>query len=313
MGAVDWGAVAASAREVATGLGFPEGPVWTADGDLLFVDIRGRDLCRLNPATGRKSVVAHLGGGPNGAAIGPDGRCYVCNNGGLRWREADGLAWPDGTPDDWSGGSVQAVDLRTGAVETLYREVDGWPLRGPNDLVFDRDGGFWFTDHGKWRPRDRDFGGVYYARADKSHVEEAVFRLTAPNGIALSPDGAMLYVAVTEGGRCHALPIESPGRLCPGFDPADPAFCLYGAPGLELFDSMAVDEEGRVCVAALLNGGVRVIAPDGEAWHVPIAGDPLVTNLCFGGPDRRTAYVTLSGSGRMVALDWPCAGAPLSF
>ena len=70
-------------------------------------------------------------------------------------------------------------------------------LRGPNDIVFDEHGGFWFTDHGKVRDRDRDVTGVFYARADGSFIEEVIFPLEGPNGIGLSPDETSLYIAET--------------------------------------------------------------------------------------------------------------------
>ena len=105
---------------VATDLQFPEGPVWVGDGSLLVVEIRRRTLTRIWPGV-RKEVVAELGGGPNGAALGPDGACYVCNNGGFRFHDADGATFPGLIADDYSGGRIEAVDLATGEHEVLYR------------------------------------------------------------------------------------------------------------------------------------------------------------------------------------------------
>jgi gluconolactonase len=76
---------------------------------------------------------------------------------------------------------------------------------------------------------------------------------------------------------------------------------------------MAVDVAGNVCVATLVNGGITVIAPDGEVLEHVSTGDPLTTNLCFGGRERRTAFVTLSSTGRLVALEWPRPGLELAF
>ena len=75
-------------KEIASGLAFPEGPIALADGSVILVEIAGGRLTRISP-TGKKQVVAELGGGPNGAAIGPDGKCYVCNNGGFTWHKDD--------------------------------------------------------------------------------------------------------------------------------------------------------------------------------------------------------------------------------
>src|SRR3546814_14716375 len=100
------------------------------------------DVCSAN----LKETVAEPGGGPNGLAIGPDGKLYCCNNGGFGWVEADGLLIPHGTAADYAGGSIQRIDIASGAVETLYTEAAGAPLCGPNDIVFAAHGGFWFTD-----------------------------------------------------------------------------------------------------------------------------------------------------------------------
>lgn len=80
---------------------------------------------------------------------------------------------------------------------------------------------------------------------------------------------------------------------------------LAGLPGYQLFDSMAVDDAGNVCVATLINGGITVISPDGKSIdHIPMP-DPITTNICFGGPNLRTAYITLLATGKLVAIDWP--------
>src|SRR5207247_10314486 len=97
-----------------------------------------------------------------------------------------------------------------------------------------------------------------------------------------------------------------------GFGPGGGGL-LAGLPGYQLFDSLAVDGEGNVCVATLVNGGITVIAPHGEVLEHVATGDPLTTNICFGGPDLRTAYVTLSGTGQLVAFDWPRPGLRMPY
>ncbi|MFN8544914.1 MAG: SMP-30/gluconolactonase/LRE family protein [Candidatus Binatia bacterium] len=300
-------------REIASGLEFPEGPVAMPDGSVLLVEIKAGTLTRVT-ADGRVERVVRLGGGPNGAAIGPDGRVYVCNNGGFEWHRVGPLTVPGEQPADYGGGRIQVVDLTSGRFEDLYTACDGRPLRGPNDLVFDTHGGFWFTDHGKIRARERDRGGLYYARADGSLLREVVFPLDAPNGVGLSPDGRTVYVAETFTGRVWAWEVVRPGEVVAGAPLAPGGGRLVaGLAGYQLLDSLAVDGAGNVCVATIANGGITVLAPDGSAaTHVP-TGDPLTTNICFGGPDLRTAYVTLSGTGRLVALDWPRPGLRLAY
>lgn len=300
--------------ELATGLRFPEGPIWMPDGSIVLVEIQAGRVTRVG-ADGAKTVIATPGGGPNGAAIGPDGKLYVCNNGGFEWHEVGGLTLPGNQPADYSGGRIERIDLATGAVEVLYRECDGHALRGPNDLVFDSTGGgFWFTDHGKTRPRDKDRGGLYWARADGSEIREVVYPLDSPNGVGLSPDGRRVYVAETWTGRVWWWEIAEPGRVVPAFGlGAQGGTLLAGLPGMQLLDSLAVDAEGHVCVATIANGGVTSISPDGSRIeHVPLP-DPLTTNVCFGGPDLRTAYATLSATGKLVSFPWPRPGLRLAY
>lgn len=301
-------------RVIATDLQFPEGPIAMDDGSVVLVEIKRGTLTRVQP-DGSVEIIAELGGGPNGAAIGPDGAVYVCNNGGFAWHDVGGLLIPGDQPPDYIGGRIQRVDLATGEVRDLYTECDGQPLRGPNDLVFDSAGGMWFTDHGKTRPRDRDRGGVYYALPDGSSIREVIYPLDAPNGIGLSPDGTRLYYAETHTGRVFQRSVSAPGQLV-DLIPLDPSSLLAGLPGMQLLDSLAVDGEGHVCVGTLVNAGITDISPDGQVVHhatPPEFFDPLVTNICFGGEDLRTAYLTLSCTGRLLACDWPRPGLKLAY
>jgi gluconolactonase len=296
---------------VAEGLQFPEGPVAQADGSVLVVEIRRQTLTRVAP-DGTLTVVAELGGGPNGAAIGPDGAVYVCNNGGFEWHEADGILVPGHQPHDYVSGSIQRVDLASGEVSTLYDRCDGAGLRGPNDLVFDRTGGFWFSDHGKSTAEHRDHGALYYARPDGSRIVRARAPLTAPNGVGLSPDEAVLYMADTTTGRLWAFDLEAPGRLAPPPTPWLPGRVIATLPGFQLLDSLKVEAGGKVCVGTIINGGVSVFDPDGSVEHVPLP-ELAITNLCFGGDDLRDVWLTASASGRLYKGRWPRPGLKLNY
>ena len=292
--------------EITTGLQFPEGPIAMPDGSIIVVEIQRGTVSRVSPG-GSIEVIATPGGGPNGAAIGPDGACYICNNGGFEWHERNSLVFPGDQPNDYSGGRIERVDLSSGEVSVLYTECNGNPLRGPNDIVFDRQGGFWFTDHGKNRPRDKDRTGVYYATIDGQHIREVIFPLEAPNGIGLSPAEDQLYVAETPTGRLWSFDISEPGVI----DGA--RRMLAQIPDYHMFDSLAVDAEGNICVATLITGGITVHSPDGERAQLIEMPDILTTNICFGGEDLKTAYITLSSTGSLVSIPWHCAGLPLNF
>jgi len=293
----------------AEGLQFPEGPVAMADGSVILVETRRGTLSKVDPS-GSISIVAELGGGPNGAAIGPGGWVYVCNNGGFEWHDFGGVVIPGDLPADYVGGSIQRVQLATGKVETLYTECDGRPLRGPNDLVFDDAGGFWFTDHGKSTPAGIDHGRVIYAMADGSAIHCALDRLHGPNGIGLSPDGHTLYFAETPTARLWACGVAAPGQLGPPPAPWAPGVLRPSLPGHQLYDSLKVESGGNVCVGTLINGGIAVVGPD-SCEHVafPEIG---ITNLCFGGQDLRTTWATASSSGRLYRGRWPRPGLKLA-
>ena len=191
--------------EVANGLAFPEGPIAMPDGSVVLVEMFGPRLTRVLP-DGSKETIAEIPGGPNGAALGPDGLFYVCNNGG-RFTETDmeGLMFPGGlTKEKYIGGRIQTVDPATGTVTDLYTECDGHPLLAPNDLVFDAHGGFYFTDHGLVDDEER-VAPARPASTTPRPTARASTRSSSrrddPNGIGLSPDGIQLYWAETWRGR----------------------------------------------------------------------------------------------------------------
>jgi gluconolactonase len=299
-------------RLIADGLRFPEGPVAMPDGSVLVVELMAGALTQV-AASGKATVVAEVGGGPNGAAIGPDGAAYLCNNGGL-------------TKGSQLPGCIQRVDLGTGQVEVLYDNCDGEPIGAPNDLVFDDQGGFWFTDHGVGRRGTLTMGGVYYAAADGSSIRNVLPRLDHPNGIGISPDGRVLYVALTPRRQVIRRVIAAPGELepSPGIDmrrylasqELDTSIVLAGLPGFQELDSLALEADGNVCVGTLVDGCISVFSPDGSVEQVRLPDDLtdiMVTNICFGGADLRSAYLTLSATGRLVHVRWPRPGLRLHY
>lgn len=282
------------------------------DGSIVLVEIAGERITRIRP-DGSTEIVAEVKGGPNGLAVGPEGAWYLCNNGGsFTFIDLDGLLLPGPFDlDRYSGGLIQRIEPG-GTVVDLYTHCEGRPLRAPNDLVMDGRGGFYFTDHGihDSRARTADLSPVYYATCDGSDIHEVAFPTQSPNGIGLSPDGSILYYAETYTGRVFRRRVVEPGVLEPltGLIELDPWALLAGLAGMELFDSLAVDGDGWVCVGALVKSGITSISPDGATIeHLP-TGDPLTTNICFGGDDLNTAFITLSGTGRLVSTPWPRHG-----
>jgi gluconolactonase len=296
---------------VCEGLEFPEGPIAMADGSVIFTEIKAQRLSRVTP-DGKRETVAEVPGGPNGAAIGPDGAIWITNNGGaFEWLDMGGLTIPGPTPASHKGGSLQRLDPKSGKLETVYDACEGKRLVGPNDLVFDKQGGVWFSDHGCSTPEGRKFGGIYYAKTDGSLISRQRDHLVSPNGIGLSPDEKVVYLADTNLGRLWAFDVESPGVLAagPGFAPGR---VVHNLQDYQLLDSLAVEAGGKVCVATIINGGITAFDPDGSIEHYAVP-DLVTTNICFGGADMRDAWITASSTGKLYKARWPRPGLKLNF
>ena len=319
-------------NEVACCLGFPEGPVAMADGSVLFVQIQKETLSRLG-TDGKVVPVAEIPGGPNGVAIGPDGAAYVCNNGGV-------YTFLEDVPDPYDpsgkktitvinqdhsnyiGGSIQRVDLDTGAVMTLYDAFEGTRLLAPDDIVFDNAGGFYFTETGIQDAEKLQLGALYYATIDGKTLIK-VAQIAMANGVGLSPGGETVYVSDTIFGRLWALDLEIddsdkanpkpiPGKVKPGPMPGMPGRVIQTLPEYQWLDSLKVEADGRICVGTIFNGGITVFTPDGKTEHIPVA-DIFTTNLCFGGADMQDVWITASSTGKIYKGRWPRPGLKLEF
>ncbi len=286
------------------------------DGSVILVESMAGQVARLWP-DGRKDVVVKTGGGPNGLAFGPDGLLYCVNNGGFEnVRDVKGREFAYGVGPTFAGGWVERIDVSSGRIEVLYRSGDfGCRLRGPNDIVFDAEGGFWFTDFGKmdYVSRTQDIVGIFYGQPDGSSLEEVVFPLQGPNGIGLSPDGTKLYAAETTSCRLLQFNVTGPGQVDQAATSHGPAIPLYRPAGQKFFDSLAVEASGNICVATVGEGGISVVSPSGELVEFVDTGDFMTTNICFGGPDMMDAWITLAGSGRLVKTRWARPGLRLNF
>jgi len=276
---------------IAEGLAFPEGPVVMADGSVIVVEILGGRITRC--WNGRKETVCEPGGGPNGAAIGPDGALYVCNSGGMSHS-------PHVVPEE---ARIERIDVTTGKVDRIYESCDGERLSAPNDLMFDTDGNIWFTDNGRTVDRGKEWGGLYCARPDGSSITRIKGHALSYNGVGLSPDMSTVYIADTYSARVYAF-----DRRIEAQEPR----LLATVPGPVMLDSLAMTEAGNVCVAAVTGWAMATVTPDGKVSMTKV-DDRLVTNIAFGGDDMMDAWLTFSEKGTLAKYRWHEPGLRLPF
>jgi len=296
---------------LADGLYFPEGPIACDDGSVVVGEIVGRRLTKIAP-DGTKATLAEIDGGPNGLAVGPDNAIYICDNGGLSARLVDGKVVPGDPHAPRPLGSVKRLDLSNGDVTTLFTECDGLPLAGPNDIVFAADGSFWFTALGRETEGIMKLGGLYHAQPDCSSITCIAHGISL-NGVGLSPDGSTVYAGATY------------QRWIVSFsaDPTVPAprgvgwigNLVTSFPGRCLPDSLAIEADGTIAQGCVVSepGIYRVDPITGEHVARIEYGDNFVTNIAFGGADMRTAYITLSETGRLIRTRWDAPGLRLHY
>jgi gluconolactonase len=253
----------------ASGLGWPEGPTALPDGRLVFVESYRSQLTVVgSDRTPRR--FAYVAGAPNSCVLGANGWIYVCQNGGTvgPWRAAEMVA-----------PSIQRV-REGGQAEVLITEVEGVRLNGPNDLVFAPDGRLIFTDPGVYNPTNPDPSYIHAVAPDGSAKVVIAFpEPVFPNGLAVESDGSIVWGESYTGHVRRRRPdgtIEDLGRL-PGEAPTP--------------DGMKIGADGRLFVADIAAGAIRVLARDGKA-EAFIAVGKAPTNCCF---DGETLWVTDAG------------------
>jgi gluconolactonase len=264
------------------------------DGSVIVVELNGRRITRC--WNGRNETICETGGGPNGAAIGPDGALWICNSGGI------------GASGPGSEGRIERVNLATGKLERVYESCDGIALEAPNDLVFDAGGRLWFTDFGTLRMGEqgmtgKECGGLYSCAPDGASITAIRRGALSYNGIGLSPDQRHVYVADTLSARVYLYDTRVE-KQAPRY--------IATATGDLGFDSLAVTAAGNICVATIFDGGIATVTPEGQVSRLSLP-DEYVTNIAFGGEDMRNAYITLSTSGRLIRMRWDEPGLKLAF
>jgi gluconolactonase len=280
------------ARVVARGLRFPEGPVFLGSGEVAVTEIRGQALTAC--AGGATTVLAHTGGGPNGAARGADGCFYVANNGGLSLGPGGYWHAPEPIP-----GRIQRV-TQDGGVEDWCAELSGPAPHRPNDLCFGPDGMLYFTDPRNWEDFSSLGPGWVWRTGGEGPAELLAEVPGFPNGIAFGPDGRSLYVAQTLERKILAFPWTPAGLG------ESRGFCHLprGFP-----DGFCFTAGGDLYVCGSMGDVVCVFDSDGtlkETIDAPEDSEP--TNCCIG---DGVLYLTMSGTGELAAIDVGVDALPL--
>lgn len=260
---------------------FLEGPVWSPDGEgrghLYVSDIPHGRIFRISPA-GEWELVVEYDGEPNGMKRFDDAHLLIT---------------------DYRNG-LMLLDIRRGVVTPYLERRNSERFKGVNDLTFDSRGNLYFTDQGQTGLHDPT--GRVYRLSPEGKLDTLLDNCPSPNGLVLSPDEKVLYVAMTRGNCVWRAPLQADGSV----SKVGQFFTSYGPSGP---DGLAIDTSGRLFVA---NPGL------GRAWVLNHRAEPEVivtspegaslTNLCFGGPEMKTLFMTESISGTVLMTEMDIAG-----
>jgi gluconolactonase len=263
----DRGIIAPGAKleKLKDGFLFTEGPAADAKGNIFFTDQPNDRILKWS-VDGKLSTFLHPCGRSNGLCFDAKGDLWAC---------------ADEKNELWRIGP-------TGKVTVVVKDYQGKLLNGPNDVWVRPDGGVYFTDpfykrdYWKRGPMEQDVQGVYYLTPDHKHLIRVVDDLQKPNGIIGTPDGKTLYVADIGGGKTYVYAIEREGTLG-----NKRLFCEMGS------DGMTLDSEGNVY---LTGKGVTVFDRTGKRIEQIAVAEDWTGNICFGGRDGHTLFITASKS-----------------
>ena len=284
------------AETVVDGIAFGEGPAWCDDGTLAVTSVAEGALYQVWPQRLRKQRLAITGGGANAAATIAGGGFLVTQNGGIDFAATGHPAFSHLPAPDWRTPAIQRVRA-DGEVSNLTTAPELGGLNAPNDLVVGEDGVLYFTDPGPHIRGDSPIGRVIALAPDgKARVFAEGFWYC--NGIALDRWGQL--VVIEDKGLQRIFPDGSREWLVEDLGPGGG-------------DGFCVDADGRFYIAATTAHGIRVLDSDGTALEfLPIPGEGLTTNCCFGGEDGRTLFVTDALPGHLVAFEhMPSPGRPV--
>jgi gluconolactonase len=256
--------------KVAAGFRFTEGPVWSREGFLLFSDVPNDKIMRFVPGKGTE-VFREKSDGANGNTFDTQGRLYSCESRSRRVTRTD----------------------KKGKIEVLADKWEGKRLNAPNDIVVRKDGHVYFTDpaFGGWADqRELDFYGVYHI-TPRGQMEVIAKPKGRPNGLALSPNGRILYVDNSDERNVRAYDLDRNGKA------SNERIVVSGIEGVP--DGMKVDEKGNLYVTAK---GVAVYSPEGKLLTtIEVAETPA--NCAFGDPDFQSLYIAARTSVYRVRLN----------
>ena len=253
----------ATVVQLADGFAFTEGPACDAEGNVLFTDQPNDRILKWS-IDGKLSTFKQPSGRSNGLCFDAEGRLWACAD------EKNEL-WTI-KPD--------------GAVEVVVKDFEGKLLNAPNDLWIRPDGGVYFSDpfyardYWKRGPSEQSVEGVYYLSPDRAKLVRVAADLEQPNGLIGTPDGKTLYVADIRANKTYAYEIQADGSLA-----NKRLFCELGS------DGMTIDNEGNVY---LTGRGVIVFNARGEKIKTIPVDAKWTANVCFGGKDRHTLFITSS-------------------